>query len=519
MGSAGDHIVYDRAAGRRPGVFRECRELNLRRTGIIVEVPFMTTPTIASRPAEELYAERLSRYVTAMRNGTPDRVPLRPLAAEITGKYAGFTCQEITHDYNKAFEAVIRCCKDFEWDAVVPNMVYVWTGLTEAIGLRYYGVPGIHVGPDVGFQYREPSDDNAFMRREEYDELIEDPVRFLYETWLPRVSTEVSAKGQPASYRNNLSFVKGGMAMLGYFNAFGPQVERMRRECGTPSSICGMLKAPLDILADKLRGYVALAFDLMEIPDKVLGACQALMPHLAWLALSSADPSGTLPIPIWMHRGCTPFISRDQFETIYWPTLRPVFDALWARGNQVLMYAEGKWDAHLERFAELPARSVVFHLDRTDPAAAHRILGSKFCLSGGVPNALLAFGSPGEVKQHCQHLIESIGAEGGYIMDASAIIQNDATIENVRAMTDATLACGVYRSPSSPSPTPEPPPVTPGLPAWVTAPKIRPGVCFPFEEKLKGMPPISGDPQIVRAVWDNIESLAYLYIWHMLLSF
>lgn len=468
---------------------------------------------------DALYAARLERYVTAMRNGQPDRVPLRPLAAEFTARYAGFTCQEVTHDYRKAFEAVIRCCRDFEWDAVVPNMVYVWTGLTEAIGLRYYGVPGIHVPPDVAFQYREPSEAAAFMKREEYGELIEDPVRFLYETWLPRVSTEAAAKGQPVSYRNNLSFVKGGMAMLSYFNAFGPQVERMRRECGTPSSICGMLKAPLDILADKLRGYVALAFDLMEIPETVLLACQALMPHLAFLALSSADPSRTLPIPIWMHRGSTPFISRKQFETIYWPTLRPIFDALWAQGTQVLMYAEGKWDAHLERFAELPAGSLIFHLDRTDPLAAHRILGAKFCLSGGVPNALLAFGSVDDVKAQCRRLIETIGADGGYIMDASAIIQNDATIENLRAMTDATLEYGIYRSPSSPSARVEPPVETPGFPAWITAPKVRPGICFPFEKKLQEMPPVLGDIKVVREVWENIEGFAYLYIWHVLLSF
>jgi uroporphyrinogen-III decarboxylase len=468
---------------------------------------------------DQLYGARLDRYVTAMRNGTPDRVPLRPLAAEITARHAGFTCQEVTHDYRKAFEAVIGCCHDFEWDAVVPNMVYVWTGLTDAIGLRYYGVPGIHVGPDVCFQYREPSEAGAFMKREEYDELIEDPVRFLYETWLPRVSTEVAAKGQPASYRNNLSFVKGGMAMLSYFNAFGPQVERMRSECGTPSAFCGMLKAPLDILADKLRGYVALAFDLMEIPDKVLRACQALMPHLAYLALNSADPSRTVPIPIWMHRGCTPFINREQFETIYWPTLRPIFDALHAQGTQVLMYAEGKWDAHLERFAELSAGSMIFHLDRTDPLLAHRILGGKFCLSGGVSNTLLAFGGPGEVKAECRRLIETIGAGGGYIMDASAIIQNDATLENLRAMTDATLEYGAYRSPSSPSARMQPPPVTAGLPAWVAAPRVPPGICFPFEEKLKEMPPISGDVRLVREVWDDIEGLAYLYIWHVLLSF
>ena len=291
---------------------------------------------------EGLYAQRLNRYVTAMRNGMPDRVPLRPFVAELTARYAGYTCQEVTHDYNKAFEAVIRCCKDFDWDAVVANMVYVWTGLTQAIGLRYYGVPGINVGPDVGFQYREPSESEAFMKREEYDDLIEDPTRFLYETWLPRVTGEVSAKGRAVTYRNNLSFVKGGMAMLNYFHAFGPQVERMRRECGTVSSICGMLKAPLDILGDKLRGYIALAFDLKEIPDKVERACQALMPHLGYLALTGADPQKTIPIPIWMHRGCTPFISRQDFETIYWATLRPIVEALWDQGNQVLFYARDR---------------------------------------------------------------------------------------------------------------------------------------------------------------------------------
>ena len=481
----------------------------------------MPTEPAVSITREDLYAERLNRYVTAMRNAMPDRVPLRPFAAEITARHAGYSCQEVTHDYNKAFEAVIRCCHDFEWDAVVPNMVYVWTGLTEAIGLQYYGVPGIHVGPEVGFQYREPAEDAAFMKREEYDELIADPTRFLYETWLPRVTPEVSAKGTPVSYRNNLSFVKGGMVMLSYFSAFGPQIERMRRECGTPSSICGMLKAPLDILADKLRGYIGLAFDLMEIPDKVMAACQALMPHLGYIALTSADPQKLLPIPIWMHRGCTPFISREQFNTIYWPTLKPIFDALWAQGNQVLMYAEGKWDAHLESFAKLPDKSVIYHIDRGNPAEVHRVLGKKFCLSGGVPNALLTFGSPADVKAHCRKLIETIGAEGGYLMDASAIMQSDATLENLRAMTDATLEYGRYRSPSSTScssgvPAPA---ATPGLPAWVTAARPHPGVCYPFEEKLATMPPILGDPGIIRTQWEGIDGLAYIYIWHVLLSY
>jgi len=257
------------------------------------------------------------------------------------------------------------------------------------------------------------------------------------------------------------------------------------------------------------------------MPEKVLAACEALMPHLAYVALTGADPDRKVPIPIWMHRGCTPFISKRHFNTIYWPTLRPIVEALWAQGNQTLFYAEGKWDAHLDAFAELPAGSIVYHLDRSDPALAHRVLGKKFCLSGGLPNSLMAFGSTDEVKAHCRKLIETIGCDGGYIMDTSAIMQNDVTVENLRAMTDAALEYGVYRSPSSPSPKLAPEPAAPasGLPAWVTAPRPQPGVCIPWDEKLRELPAIGGDPDIPRRVWNDIEGLAYLYIWHLVLSF
>jgi hypothetical protein len=220
-----------------------------------------------------------------------------------------------------------------------------------------------------------------------------------------------------------------------------------------------------------------------------------------------------------MHRGCTPFISKENFKSIYWPTLKPILDALWAQGNQVLFYAEGKWDAHLETFAELPESSIIYHIDRGDPVLTHRVLGKKFCLSGGVPNTLLAFGSPEDVKAHCRKLIETIGADGGYILDAGAIMQNDVTLENLRAMTDAGLEYGVYRSPSSPSGNHAAPAPTAGLPEWVTEPKVRPGVCWPWEEKLEELPPARGDADLPRGIWNEIEGLAYLYIWHLVLSF
>ena len=397
-----------------------------------------------SEDMEQLYAERLKRYTTAMRNAKPDKVPIRPFVAEFTASYAGYTVQEVTHDYEKAFAAVRKCAADFDWDAIVGNMVYGWSGLTQAIGLKYYAVPGIDLPPETGFQYVEPPEESAWMQPDEYDQLIENPTGYLFNVWLPRVAEDVSPMGQTTSFRNNLSFLKGGMAMLQYFTGFGTQAALLRSESGAVSAISGILKAPFDIIADKLRGYKGLCMDLFQRPDKVVAACEAMMPHLLHVAAGGADPDHNVPVGFWMHRGCVPFLSLDQFEKFYWPTLKQVIEGLWADGHRTLFYAEGDWTANLSYFTELPDQSIVFHVDRTDPSEAHKILGEKFCLSGGVPNDVLAFGTPDDVRDCCKKLIDTLGADGGYIMDASAIMQNEPLVENVRAMTEFTREYGVY---------------------------------------------------------------------------
>jgi uroporphyrinogen-III decarboxylase len=475
---------------------------------------------------ERLYQQRLARYVTAMRNGTPDRVPIRPFVAEFTAAYAGMTCQDVAHDYRKAFEAALRCAKDFDWDAVVPNMVYVWTGLTQAAGLRYYGIPGIGLPPDAAFSYLEPPEDRAFMRADEYDALIENPTAFLFNTWLPRVSADITPPGTPASYRSHLALVKSAMAMMEYFNAFGPQIDRLRLECGMPSAIAGIFKAPFDILGDKLRGYLGLVDDMATQPAKVLAACEALMPHLCRVGLATADPDRLRPIGFWMHRGCVPFIHPRQFASHYWPTLRPIIEEFWKQGHQTLFYAEGRWAAHLETFRELPPRSIVFHADRDDVFAVKRVLGDRFAISGGVPNVLLSFGRPEEVRDFCRRVIDEVAPGGGYIMDAGAIMQNDTSAANLRVLTETTREFGVY--PGAPAPTDTPPCDLPesvadraslqGM-AGRPAPRVAAGVCVPWDEKAAELPPVTGDPALVRQVWERVDRLGNDYIWQLLLSF
>jgi hypothetical protein len=49
--------------------------------------------------------------------------------------------------------------------------------------------------------------------------------------------------------------------------------------------------------------------------------------------------------------------------------------------------------------------------------------------------------------------------------------------------------------------------------------KIEPGVCIPWEEKRKEFAEIMGDEKIVQKIWEQVDVLAYLYIWAVLIQF
>lgn len=49
--------------------------------------------------------------------------------------------------------------------------------------------------------------------------------------------------------------------------------------------------------------------------------------------------------------------------------------------------------------------------------------------------------------------------------------------------------------------------------------KRKPGVCIPWEEKKKEFAEILGDEKIVQRIWEQVDVLAYLYIWAVLIQF
>jgi hypothetical protein len=141
---------------------------------------------------------------------------------------------------------------------------------------------------------------------------------------------------------------------------------------------------------------------------------------------------------------------------------------------------------------------------------------------------MLSYGTPDEVREFCLRVIKEVAKDGGYIMDAGAIMQDDTSIENMKMMTQVCREHGVY-SAGSYEPTIETPPCD--LPSSVESrkkvsgmsdrksPEIKPGVCFPWEQRVKDLPEITGDPTMIQKIWEDIDALGNMYIWQLLLSF
>ncbi len=109
-----------------------------------------------------------------------------------------------------------------------------------------------------------------------------------------------------------------------------------------------------------------------------------------------------------------------------------------------MFYAEGKWDFHLDDFATLPERSILYHVDQGDIFLAHKKLHHKFALSGGIPNVLLSYGTPQEVRDEVRRRVDDFAPGGGFIFNTVHNIQADVPPENVVALFDTAYEFGRY---------------------------------------------------------------------------
>ena len=92
-----------------------------------------------------------------------------------------------------------------------------------------------------------------------------------------------------------------------------------------------------------MRGTKGVIIDMYRCPEKVVAACERLVPIAIDWVLKRAKPASTPLIFIPLHKGADGFMSNEQFHMFYWPTLKAVILGLIEQGFIPYLFAEGRY--------------------------------------------------------------------------------------------------------------------------------------------------------------------------------
>ncbi|MFB6109310.1 MAG: uroporphyrinogen decarboxylase family protein [Halodesulfurarchaeum sp.] len=402
--------------------------------------------------AEAQYRERADRMLTVLERDAPDRTPVHILADFLAGHFADVSFEEMMYDPEKSADAYRQFLDRFDPDF---NPVFpVAPGrMGDVLGYTVYDWPGDGLGPDHAFQANE----GEYMREDEYEELIEDPTKFMLRKWYPRAFESLEAFEQfpLTTYATELTLLPFGMGVFGTepmqealdaLKEAGESILQWQQSVGAvqmegnmrgyPSTAGGMGKAPFDVVGDTLRGTRDIMIDMRKRPEQVKAAAEALVPEMAQMAIEGPKQSGVPFTMFVLHKGADSFMSEADYREFYWPTLKQVMEAVIDEGIVPWMFAEGSYEDRLDLIAEdQPDGKVVWHFDQTDLGLAKEKIGDVATIAGNVPTALIKTSDPETVREYCEEQIEIAGPDGFLLTPGATVYRGPE--ENLQAIIDA----------------------------------------------------------------------------------
>ncbi|MFC1883250.1 uroporphyrinogen decarboxylase family protein [Thermodesulfobacteriota bacterium] len=411
--------------------------------------------------AKAAYRERVALIKDAIQlKQKPARIPICPSAGFFPMEYAGVSMYDSMYDYQALARAWEKYCKDFAPDAYNAPTSIAPGKVLDILDLRLYQWPGHGVAREHEYQYVE----GEYMKADEYQFLIDDPTGFFMNIYFPRIFGNLKSlenmpifpsvnelpvipmatipfgtEGVQSAYK---ALMEAGEESIKWIT----EVRRLNGEImgeGYPSFSGGFTKAPFDVIGDTLRGTKEVIMDMYRRPDELLEACERITPLMIRAGVASCKGAGHIMPFIPLHKGADGFMSDDQFNKFYWPTLRKLIIGLVNEGLVPQLFAEGGYNKRLEAICDIPKGKVLWWFDLTDMEQAKKTVGKVSCIAGNVPLSLLCTATPDEVKDYCKNLVDVAGKDGGFIFSTGAGMQG-AKAENVKAMVDFSREYGVY---------------------------------------------------------------------------
>ncbi len=370
------------------------------------------------------FDEKMKRVMDAVELKQPDRVPIIGGFQSFVQHWAGVSVGDSLRDYELTEKIYDDFFEEFDpdlaWDPVFMYPINAF----ETLGLDWMRWPGNGLPDESIYQFIE----GEYMHEDEYQEFIFDPTRFVLTKWIPRSFKKLDG----LKYLTGLS----NSVWLGFYNSFYPfampEVQeslktlmkgaeeiaawyaflltyRAKMEAkGLPIAWGAFGFAPFDMLGDTMRGTEEMLIDMLLRPEEVKAACEKFVPIAIESAVNSSAVTGNKFVNMFLHKGVDEFMSVDQLNEFYWPTLKKVIDGVVEAGLVPVVYTEGTYDTRLETLRDVPKGKVIYHFEYVDMKRAKEVLGDVACIAGNVPNSLLHFGKPEEVKEYVKILLRIV---------------------------------------------------------------------------------------------------------------
>lgn len=400
------------------------------------------------------YEKRLQLFQNTVACERTDRVLLAPYITYLPiTMYGETTIKDTVADWRNALPSYERYHDEFQPDlACGPKSIFPGSAM-EALDCQFVRWPGRHF-PDenLGFQIV----DKEYMAQEEYLEYAEDPTGFMMRKVLPRHYAKL--KGLELLDFSNAVWHGGMYATLPMLNPLVQETISAMTDCaqklavqvgaandyfarlaekGFPSGSDYVTSAPFDVINDTLRGFLNVTMDIYECPDELLEAVKAAT-KMQVRALRNMIKSRPMRIIGFMlHNGFDNFMSRENFETFYWPGLKECIDLCVENNVVPWIYVEDSYMSKLDILErDVPAGKVMFTFTGTnDMKAIKERFGNKYCLRGGIEASLLQYGNREDVVRAVKEAIDIYAPGGGYILDCRECI-DVAKPENMHAFLD-----------------------------------------------------------------------------------
>jgi uroporphyrinogen-III decarboxylase len=412
-----------------------------------------------NKDAEQQYKARVTRFIKAIKLEEPDRVPVMLPAQYFPAFYAGSSLKNAMYDYGELERAWLKYLREFEMDSFIPPSLVFPGKVLEILGYKIQKWPGHGLADNApSHQFVE----GEYMKAGEYDDFIRDPADYLQRVFLPRSNTAlqgfsklnpitpmigipvsyVASFGDPEVRASYLKLLEAGQEAMKWLAAVG-RISDTAVSSGYPNIWGGMSGAPFDMVGDWLRGTQGIMMDMFQRPDKLYEAMERIVPIAIEETINSASISVCPVVFMPLHKGTGGFMSNKQFEEFYWPSYKKVLMGLINEGLVPLPFAEGDYEPRLEIVKDMPRSSMVWFFEKMDMAKAKKILGGSACIAGNVPVTVMTTGTPDDVKKRCRELIKVCAPGGGYILTASAFL-DEVNPENLRAIMAAAKEFGKY---------------------------------------------------------------------------